>query len=437
MHSVSIFGLGYVGCVSAGCLAKLGHTVVGVDLNADKVAMVNAGRPTIVEADVDELIASQHASGRLSATTDAAAAVGDTNVSLICVGTPSDETGHPDLGAMLNVAGQIGHALAPKSGFHTVVIRSTVPPGTAARVEQAIAEASGKQAGEDFAVVGNPEFLREGSSVADYFDPQYTVVGTDNPAARRVLHELYAGIDAPILDVPRSVAEMIKYASNTFHALKVVFANEVAAVCKPFGIDSHAVMDLLCADKRLNISPAYLKPGFAFGGSCLPKDLRGINAFARDRGLDVPLLSSIARSNGLHVERALALILAAGDKRVGMLGLAFKGGTDDLRESPVVELLERLLGKGCELTIHDDSVTVTRLVGANKRFIDERFPHLVRHMVDDLDQLAERAGVIVVSQKTPEYARFARTMLADHLVVDLVRIFETPPDSPNYIGLGW
>ncbi|MFW6145868.1 MAG: nucleotide sugar dehydrogenase [Planctomycetota bacterium] len=437
MHKVSIFGLGYVGCVSAGCLARLGHKVVGVDVNTHKVDLINAGKPTIVEADVDALIAAQHAAGRLSATTDAVAAVSATEVSLICVGTPSDDTGRPDLAAVVHVAGQIGRALADADAFHTVVIRSTVPPGTADLVERTIAETSGRAASEAFAVVGNPEFLREGSSVADYFHPQYTVVGTDNERARRVVHALYAGIDAPMLDTSREVAELIKYASNTFHALKVVFANEVAAVCKTFGVDSHAVMDLLCRDTRLNISPAYLKPGFAFGGSCLPKDLWAINVFARDRGLEVPVLAGIGRSNAVQVERALETILAVGRKRVGMLGLAFKGGTDDLRESPVVELLERLLGKGCDLSIHDSNVSVTRLMGANKRFIEERFPHLVRHMVDDLDTMAERADVIVVSQRSDEYAGFVEAILDDHVVVDLVRIFEAPPASPNYIGLGW
>ena len=436
-YTIAVFGLGYVGCVSVACLAKLGHRVIGVDINPSKVELVNQGKPTIIERDIGPLIEEQHRAGRISATADVATALAEADLSLICVGTPSDTNGHPDLKSIWRVAEQIGGCLGDKAGFHTIAIRSTVPPGTCQQVEQVITTLSGKVGEQDFAVASNPEFLREGSSVYDYFHPPHTVIGTQNERALTILRDVYGSIDAPIVETEREVAEMIKYVSNSFHALKVVFANEVAAICKALGIDSHQVMDLFCQDRHLNISPAYLRPGFAFGGSCLPKDLRAMNALARSFSVDAPVLSAITRSNALQLERALDMITATGKKSIGVLGLAFKAGTDDLRESPVVELLERLLGKGFELIIHDQNVMVSSLMGTNKEYIESRFPHLARLLVQDLAEVRQSAEVIVVTQKTPEYQAFVREVLPVKPVIDLVRIFEQIPDTDDYHGIGW
>ena len=436
-YRVAIFGLGYVGCISLACLAKLGHRVVGVDINPYKVDLVNQGRPTIVESNVESLMEELYSKGQISASSNVQAAIAEADLSMICVGTPSMADGHPNLGAMWHVAQQIGEYLHGKVGFHTIAIRSTVPPGTCRQVEEIIANSSKRVAEEDFTVVSNPEFLREGTGVYDYFHPPHTVIGTQNAQAIAVLRNIYGSIDAPIFEVQREVAEIIKYVGNSFHALKVVFANEIGAICQGLGIDSHQVMKLLCEDYQLNISPAYLMPGFAFGGSCLPKDLRAMNAMARGLALEVPVLASIAQSNMLQIKRALSIITGTGKRCIGVLGLAFKPDTDDTRESPVVELLEHLLGKGFELIIHDRNVSVSMLVGANKEYIESRLPHLTRSLVHDINEVRQKADVVVVTQKTAEYQNFVSDILDDKIVIDLVRLFDELPDSENYHGIGW
>lgn len=435
--TVAVLGLGYVGCVSAAGLAKLGHQVIGVDINRSKVDLINRGRPTIVEQDIEQLVAEQHRHGHLTATTDSMEALAMANLSIVCVGTPSANGGSPNLSAVWSVAGEIGDALRGRGDFHTIAIRSTVPPGTCRKVDEIIASRSGKEPERDFAVVSNPEFLREGTSVHDYFHPPYTVIGTQNDRAFDILSRVYSAIDAPIIKTARELAELIKYVSNAYHALKIAFANEIGAICKDVGLDSHQAMDLLCRDSHLNSSSAYLKPGFAFGGSCLPKDLRALQSLARRRDLKLPVLWAIEMSNALQVERALNMIVETGRKRLGVLGLAFKPGTDDLRESPAVELLERLLGKGYELRVHDRYVSTSALMGANKKYIETKFPHLAALMVRDLPDLMDWAEAIVVAHRTAEYQAAVEKALPSKMVIDLARVLDDPPISPNYRGIAW
>ncbi len=324
--NISIFGLGYVGCVGMGCMAQHGHRVIGVDPQPSKVEFINSGRPTIIEKDIAGIIAERHAQGMISATSDTVAAIGGTDVSLICVGTPSTAQGHLDLSAVRKVAAQIGEALRHKTSRHVIALRSTVLPGTGQTVSKIIAESSGREAGKDFAVVSNPEFLREGTSVEDFNQPPYTLIGTECPWAVDVMREVYARIDAPFITTKPAVAELMKYVCNSFHALKITFANEIGSICKALEIDSHELMDIFCQDTQLNISPAYLKPGFAFGGSCLPKDLRALRTIAHDQYLQTPLLESIERSNTLQKERVLQRISAAGKQNVGLPGARVQGG---------------------------------------------------------------------------------------------------------------
>lgn len=435
-YTISVFGLGYVGCVSAACLAQLNHHVIGVDVNSHKIDLINQGKATIVEKGIAELVDAQHQAGRLRATNDFQWAVEKSDISLICVGTPSDKNGHPDLSYIWHVAEQISDALRQKEGFHTVVVRSTVRPGTCLRIEQILAQ-SGKQADRDFAVVSNPEFLREGSSIEDYFQPPYSLLGTRNETALHMLRQLYEPIDAPLIETDREVAEMVKYVNNSFHALKIVFANEIGSICHSLEIDPHKVMDLFCKDNRLNLSAAYLRPGFAYGGSCLPKDLKAINALARSRDVEVSVLSAIERSNSLQIDRALEMIMSAGKVKVGVLGLAFKSGTDDLRESPIVKLLEGLTGKGYEVIVYDQDVLASRLMGANKQYIETAVPHIAKLMAHDLQELNQFAELIVVAQKNKRYLPFAEEVVYSKPVIDLVRIFDRIPDTGNYKGLLW
>ena len=364
---VSVIGLGYVGCVSAACLAEAGHEVVGVDVSQLKVDMINEGHSPIIEPGISELLAKGKDSKRLSATTDTAAAVTATDLSLVCVGTPSQPNGSLDLTYIRRSCQQIGEALAKLDRYHVVVIRSTMLPGSIEGVViPTLESASGKRAGQDFGVSINPEFLREGSSIYDFNHPPFTLIGADDERAAKQVSQLYTQLDAAVITVGIKEAEMVKYTSNCFHALKVAFANEIGNLCKKLGADSHKVMDVFCQDTKLNISSAYFKPGFAFGGSCLPKDLRAINYKAKELDVEVPVLSSILPSNRQQVERTVDMVLGTGRKSVGILGLSFKSGTDDLRESPMVTLVETLLGKGLKLTIYDRDVQMARLVGANK-----------------------------------------------------------------------
>ena len=433
--NISIFGLGYVGCVSLGCLAKNGHNVVGVDVSQTKVDLINSGKPTIIEKDIDSIIAEQFAAGRISATRDFADAVRQTEVSIICVGTPSSPDGHLNLDYIFTTARQIGEGMKDKDGFHVVAIRSTVMPGTNQKVGEIIEEASGKKRNEPFAMVSNPEFLREGTAVSDYYKPPVTVIGSDSERGLDIMSEIYSAVEAPIERTEVEVAEMIKYVNNSFHALKITFANEVGNIAKKLGIDSHKVMELFCKDTHLNLSPYYLKPGFAYGGSCLPKDLKGLRTLAHDLYLVSPVIDAVEASNENQKRIAFEMITNAGSKKVGILGLSFKEGTDDLRYSPIVEVTERLLGKGYQVRIFDRNVNLSKLVGANREYIDHHLPHLADLITDDLDSVIGDSEVLVVSHKNAEFREPLR-QIVDKPIIDLVRLFETT-DQPNYQGICW
>jgi GDP-mannose 6-dehydrogenase len=436
---ISVFGLGYVGCVSAACLAARGHEVLGVDVNPVKIDLITRGQAPVVEEQIGELTAEVVQTGALRATTDVAEAIGATEVSLICVGTPSAPNGSLSTVYLERVAEEIGAALANVGHRHTVVLRSTMLPGTCLNLLVPILEkASGKRAGEDFGVAVNPEFLREGTSVRDFFDPPKTVIGELDAASGDVVAALYEGLPGEVFRVPIPVAEMTKYADNSFHALKIGFANELGAISHALGLDSHAVMDVFLADRKLNISPAYLRPGFAFGGSCLPKDLRGLVYAARRADVSVPILEHILPSNEEHLRRAFELVAATGKRRVGLFGLSFKPGTDDLRESPLVELAERLLGKGYDLRIYDANVTLSRLMGANREYIEQRLPHLGDLLSSSVPDVLEHADVCVIGCKDAAVLD-AVASTVDKVVIDLVRIpgAEARRAEPGYVGLGW
>jgi GDP-mannose 6-dehydrogenase len=435
---LSVFGLGYVGCVSAACFAKEGHEVVGVDVNPAKVEIINGGRSPIVETGVGELIGEMVASGRLRATTDTAAAVADSELSLICVGTPSRANGSLDLNYVERVCQEIGEGFAAKRAPHVVVVRSTMLPGTVANlVAPTLEKHSGKQSGRDFHVCINPEFLREGSSLKDFYAPPFTLIGADDASAAERLRQLYARLDAPLLVTDTRAAEMVKYACNCFHALKVSFANEIGNICKGLGVDSHAVMDIFCRDTKLNLSPYYLKPGFAFGGSCLPKDLRAITYKAKELDVEVPVLSAILPSNRLQIERAVEMVLRLGRKRVGVLGFSFKAGTDDLRESPMVTLIEALIGKGLQIAIYDRDVSLARLFGANKEYIEREIPHIAQLMRASVGEVLADADVLIVGNKSEEFRAVEGQLRDDQTVIDLVRLIEGRSSDDSYRGICW
>jgi len=436
---ISVFGLGYVGAVSGACLAELGHEVVGVDVDAFKVETINNGQSPIVEELINEVITTAVDQGRLRATTDAAEAVAATDMSLVCVGTPSTDAGGLDASYVQRVAGEIGAALKRKDGYHLVVVRSTVLPGTVEEiVAPTLAKASGKKLGKGFGVCFHPEFLREGSSVKDFRDPPKIVIGSSDAKAADMLAGLYEGFTAPLFVTSIRAAEMVKYADNAFHALKVVFGNEVGALCKALGIDSHEVMRIFCQDRKLNISPSYLMPGFAYGGSCLPKDLRALLHMARSHNLELPVLTNVPKSNEAHLARALNLITGLGKRSIAVLGLSFKPGTDDLRESPLVELVERLLGKGCRIHIYDENVSISRLRGGNQAYIQAKLPHISQVLVEDLEAAIREAEVVIVGTPDPRFAQALATHGRGKVVVDLVRLFqdERPPEA-EYHGVCW
>jgi len=396
---ISVFGMGYVGCVSMGCLARMGHTVIGVDINQSKVDLVNRGLATIVEDGVDALISDGRRTGGLSATEDSRLAVADSELSLLCVPTPSGPDGHLDLSFVRKVASDIAVLLPELGRFHTVVLRSTVPPGTTAEVVSIMERESGLEHGTDFAVVHNPEFLREGSSVSDFFNPPLIVIGTLSDKGASMLGEMYRGIELELTRVPVKVAEMIKYVSNSYHALKVSFANEIGRICRAGEIDAAEVMRVFRMDHQLNISGTYLKPGFAYGGSCLPKDLGGICAMATSAQIDAPLLEAVQPSNRAQVMETAARVIKAGSRRVAVIGLSFKEGTDDLRNSPSVELVEYLHGKGYEISIYDDRVVYSSLTGRNREFIDSKLPHVGAMLRPTPHEALEDCGTVVVLQK--------------------------------------
>jgi GDP-mannose 6-dehydrogenase len=433
-----VFGLGYVGCVSAACLAKQGHTVVGVDVSPAKVAMINAGKSTIVEEGIGELVAAMVRSGRLRATASAAEAVGATEMSLVCVGTPSRPNGSLDLAAIERVCAEIGSAIGEKGARHAVVIRSTVLPGTIHDiVTPALEKSSGKRAGVDFGVCSNPEFLREGTSIKDFYDPPFTLIGTDDPETAIRVQALYSGIDAPVFVTAVRVAEMVKYACNSFHGLKVGFANEIGNICKAQGVDSHEVMRIFCEDRKLNISSYYLKPGFAFGGSCLPKDLRAVTYRAKELDIDTPILTATLESNRRHIERAFRMVMAAGSRRVGILGMSFKAGTDDLRESPMVALIEMLIGKGIDLAIYDAEVSRAQLIGSNRAYLEREIPHIWSLTRASVQEVVDSCDTVVIGNASGEFRAAQARIRPGQTVVDLVRAFTGVPEGAIYIGLCW
>lgn len=436
---VSLFGLGYVGCVTAACLAKCGHEVWGVDINADKVGIINAGKSPIIEKGLAEIIQESRHRGQFQATVGVSEAILNSEISLVCVGTPSNGNGSLDLRAVKTVAGQIGDTLRNKDAYHCVVFRSTVLPGTVRNVLIPILiDASKKTAHRDFDVCFNPEFLREGSAIKDFYHPPFTAVGCATSRGGDSVARLYEGVEASVEKTSYECAEMLKYACNSFHALKVAFANEIGSLCKELGVDSHNVMDLFSRDTKLNISKAYLKPGFAFGGSCLPKDLRALLYKSKELDLESPLLNSVLESNHLHIQRLIDRILSTKQKKVGILGLSFKPGTDDLRDSPTVALVESLLGKGCRIKIFDSEVSLAKIFGANKAYIEHEISHISTLVCSSLDEVLQDSDVVVVCKYQDEFRAALEPYLGIKKIFDLVRIITNPCRVPgNYDGICW
>lgn len=438
--SISVFGLGYVGSVSAACFASLGHRVIGVDVNPAKVEMMASGRSPILDAGMNELVAECARGSRLHATTDSIAAVLESEVSFVCVGTPSLRSGKLDLSHIERVMHEIGLALKQKKSEHMVVLRSTVLPGTTESVVVPILEqASGGSAGIDFTVAYNPEFMREGSAVADFLQPPYTILGAKDAAHLAGLRELYAKTPGKVFETSIPVAEMAKYVSNAFHAVKVTFANEIGTLCKQLEVDTQAVSEIFTSDTRLNISPAYLFPGFAFGGSCLPKDVRALTHKAKELDLKLAMLESLLPSNSEHVERAVEAVMRTNKKKIAQLGLSFKAGTDDLRESPHVQLVKRLLGEGCEVKIWDRDVSLGQLAGSNRQYIEEVIPHIGSLLSSDLEQVLGQAEVVIIGNKSADKDVLAAHLRSDHLVIDLVNLNKSqrPSFSGSYEGICW
>ncbi len=435
---ISVFGLGYVGAVSAACFARNGHEIIGVDTNASKVQSFNAGRAPVVEPGLDELMVEGVRTGRIRATSSVQEAVNHTDVSMVCVGTPSRPNGSLNLDAVEAVSSQIGTSLADKDDSHLIVLRSTVLPGTVRDIVlPALERTSGKRAGKHFSVVHNPEFLRESTAIKDFDHPPVTVIGAGEEEAGRQAAKLYDAIDAPLVVTSVETSEMVKYSANIWHALKVCFGNEIGNVCKAVGIDGHEVMDLFCRDTKLNISPAYLKPGFAFGGSCLPKDTRAISYLAKSLDLDIPVITSIMKSNGVQIERAVQRIMALGRRRIAVLGFSFKAGTDDLRESPQIEVIERLIGKGYDLRLYDQSVNLAALTGANRDYIRNAIPHINSIMVESLDEALEHGEIVVVGNNAAEFANVPARLNQNQTLIDLVRIGGTEQLGDRYDGINW
>jgi len=435
---LSVFGLGYVGCVSAACFAKDGHEVVGVDVNPTKVGIINEGRSPIVEPGIEDLISDVLTAGKLRASTDGSEAVRNTELSIICVGTPSNPNGSLDFSYVTRVCEDIGSALEQKHERHTIVVRSTMLPGTIETVVVPTLEAySGKKIGSTFDVCFNPEFLREGTSLKDFYAPPFTLIGADSEDVAARVRPLYAEISAPIFMTSVKVAEMVKYVCNSFHGLKVSFANEIGNICKGLGIDSHQVMEIFCQDTKLNLSSYYLKPGFAFGGSCLPKDLRALAYKAKQLDVEAPVLSSILPSNRRQIERAIEMVLATGKKRIGVLGVSFKAGTDDLRESPMVTLIEALIGKGMQLAIYDRYVSLARLFGANKEYIEREIPHISQLMRASITEVVNNSDVLIIGNQAAEFREIDLQTRGNKIIIDLVRIFAGRISDEWYQGICW
>lgn len=435
--NISIFGLGYVGCVSIGCLAKNGHNIIGVDVSNIKVDQINNGLATIIEKDIDLIIKEQHQANKISATTNYTEAILKTDISIIAVGTPSTPNGHLDLQYIFKVAEKFAEVLAQKKQFHIIAIRSTVMPGTAEKFADIITQQSGKKKNIDFAVLSNPEFLREGTAVNDYNNPPLTLIGTEHAEAATTLASLYEHLPAEIIITQTKVAELMKYVNNTFHALKISFANEIGNICTALNIDSHNVMDIFCKDKILNISPYYFKPGFAYGGSCLPKDLKGLQTLAHDLYVRTPLINHIASTNDTQIQRAIDIIVNEGKRKIGVLGLSFKAGTDDLRNSPAVTVVETLLGKGFELLIYDHNVQLSQLMGTNKAYIDAKIPHLSKLMIDNIETVLQNSEIVIVNNKEQIYTEALLKFDNDKPIIDLARLDKQIRNKTNYKGINW
>jgi GDP-mannose 6-dehydrogenase len=436
---ISVFGLGYVGSVTAACFAHKKHRVIGVEVNTDKLAMFRRGKSPLFEPGLEELLAKTRQAKTFAATDDAKEAVVNSEISFICVGTPGRKDGAPDLSHIETVARQIGEALKAKPTLHLVAVRSTMLPGSIETViVQSLERASGRREGRDFHVVANPEFMREGTAIKDFFEPPFVVIGERAAGAGQALAELYRCVKAPLVRVSIGAAEAIKFACNAFHGLKITFANEFGQFCKAHGIDAQEVMEVFSRDTKLNLSRAYLRPGLAFGGSCLPKDLRALLRRSRERDLELPMLEAVARSNALQIQRTTEAIAEIGNREVAFLGLSFKAGTDDLRESPVVIMAESLLGKGFKLAIHDSEVELTRLTGANKVFLESKLPHINSLLVPSLKKALASSRTLVVCKQHADYAGLSKLVGKQHCVVDLVGFLKSERFPPNgYRGLYW
>lgn len=437
--NVAVFGLGYVGSVTAACLASVGHCVTGVDVNAQKVSTLNSGQCPVVEPGLPERLKQAVGSGNLRATTDYAEAMRNADISLVCVGTPGDRNGGLDYTYLRHVIAQIGAALRGSDRYHVVVVRSTMLPGSAESIIlPLLVQESGKHAGEHFGFCVNPEFLREGTGLADFEKPPFTLIGEHDERSGDVAAALYPTIDAQLLRTNVRTAEMVKYVSNTWHALKISFANEIGNLCKAMSIDSHEIMDIFTRDTKLNVSAAYLKPGFAFGGSCLPKDLRALLHTARSEHLRLPVLDAILPSNELQWRKGVDMVLATGKRRVGVLGFSFKENTDDLRESPMLTLIEALIGKGLDVQVCDPDVALSQVIGANRRYLEESIPHIASILNNDLDDVIERSEVVVIGKKSRHFREAVASAPGHRHVIDLVRLFDGPPNSAvAYDGICW
>lgn len=434
--NICIFGLGYVGCVLAGCLAKGGHNIIGVDKNDKKVESINNGKPTIFENKIDKIISDQHKIGRISATNNGVDAVKKSDVTIICVGTPSTLQGHLNLKAVFNVARDIGKGLIKNKTFHPVFIRSTVTPGTNDEVSKLIEKFSGKSRDADFVVISNPEFLREGSAVNDFFHPPYTLLGSNDERAIKVAETIYQNVDAPIIVTDIKIAELMKFINNAFHALKIVFANEIGNICKELDINSQKVMDVFCKDKKLNVSSKYLKPGFAYGGSCLPKDLKALQMLAHENYISCPVILSINQSNEYQKELVFKKIISFKKKHIGFVGLSFKPGTDDLRNSAIIDIIEKILGKGFKIRIYDNSVNIARLEGANREYIQNKIPYISRFLSDSLDELINFSELIVIVNDPGDNRYIFNNINKDKIIYDLCNIKLENMDI-NYEGISW
>ena len=435
---ISVFGLGYVGAVSAGCLAKDGHQVIGVDPYQPKVDLINAGQTPVIENEIGEIIAKAVKDRMLFATTNVEDAVLQSDISFICVGTPSQLNGSLDLKYVRSVCEQIGIAIRKKESYHVIVARSTMLPGSMSGVViPTLEEASGKRAGHDFGVCINPEFLREGTAVYDLYHPPKTVIGETDTRSGDLIASLYSKIDAPLVRTDVETAEMVKYSDNVWHALKVGFANEIGNICKAIGLDGHRVMEIFCRDTKLNLSPYYMKPGFAFGGSCLPKDVRALSYKARSLDLDLPILNAILPSNQNQIEKGFDMVTEKGNRKIGLLGLSFKAGTDDLRESPLVELVEKLIGKGYDLKLYDRNVNIASLVGANRDYILNHIPHISKLMEDSMEKVLSHAKTVIVGNGAPEFRDVQGRLKDDQVLVDLVRISDARSQHGKYDGICW